>query len=70
MKERERKKGRERGMEREGNGEKEGRGKGRKGREHQDFCYSLRYSPPQMMYLSGRLEGRGIQRGEVRREGE
>ena len=55
----------------DGNGKKEGRGKGRGKKEAPaDFRYSLRYSPPQMMYLSGRLEGRGIQRGEVRREGE
>jgi len=42
------------------------------GREHQlifAMC-SLRYSRPQILDLSGRLAGRGVQRGEGRREGE
>ena len=41
-------------------GEK-GAGEGGK-EEPADFRYSLRYSPPQMLDLSGRLAGRGVQR--------
>ena len=55
----------------EGNGEKEERGRSRGGKgPPADFRYSLRYSPTKMLDLSGRLAGRGVQRGEGRREGE
>jgi len=48
-----------------GCGKKEGRGKGRGGNEAPaDFCYSFRYSSPQMLDLSGRLAGRVVQSGE------
>jgi len=40
------------------------------GRKHHLIFTSLRYSPPQMLDLSSRLVGRGVQHGEGKRKGE